>query len=77
MIIEGLGIDRHPQLLPMYFGNYSKLIYLAQTESADLREMAAAAAEKLGLAYEYRFTGYGELGSFITRGADQRRLKGA
>ena len=77
LIIKGLGIDRHPELLPMYFGNYTRLIYLAQTECADLREMAAAAAEKLGLAYEYRFTGYGELGRFIAQGADERRMKGA
>ena len=58
---EGLGLDRHPELLVDYFGNYTKLIYLAQTEDLVLRKSAEAAAVRLGLTYEYRFTGYGEL----------------
>ena len=61
LIWEGLGLDRHPELLPLYFGNYTKIIYLAQTKDNGLNEKAKAAADKLGLAYEYRFTGYGEL----------------
>ena len=61
LIWAGLGLDRHPELLPMYFGNYTTIIYLAQTRDEDLAEKAMAAAAKLGLAYEYRFTGYGEL----------------
>lgn len=65
LIIEGLGIDRHPELLASYFGNYTTLVYLAQTEDAALKVKAEAAAERLGLAYRYRFTGYGELGRFI------------
>jgi Protein of unknown function (DUF1638) len=65
LIIQGLGIDRHPELLPSYFGNYTALVYLAQTDDAALRVKAEAAAERLGLAYRYRFTGYGELGNFI------------
>ena len=65
LIIEVLGIDRHPELLPSYFGNYTTLIYLAQTEDKALEAKAKAAAERLGLAYRYHFTGYGELGSFI------------
>ncbi|MEM7224909.1 MAG: DUF1638 domain-containing protein [Pseudomonadota bacterium] len=65
LIIQGLGIDRHPELLPVYFGNYTTLVYLAQTEDQSLREQAEAAAEQLGLAYRYHHTGYGELGSFI------------
>jgi hypothetical protein len=65
LIIEGLGIDRHPELRDEYFGNYRRVVYLAQIESADLQRRAAAAAERLGLAYEYRFTGYGELADFL------------
>jgi len=61
LIWHGLGLDRHPELLPMYFGNYTRIIYLAQTKDAALVEKAQAAAEKLGLGFEYRFTGYGEL----------------
>ena len=63
LIWQGLGLDRHPELLPMYFGNYTKIIYLAQTEDEALKVNAQAAAQQLGLAYEYRFTGYGELQS--------------
>ena len=58
---QGLGLDRHPELLPLYFGNYTKVVYLAQTEDAALQDKARAAAAQLGLDYEFRFTGYGEL----------------
>jgi Protein of unknown function (DUF1638) len=63
LIWQGLGLDRHPELLPMYFGNYTKVIYLAQVKDAALEVSAQAAAVRLGLDYEYRFTGYGELES--------------
>ena len=61
LVIHGMGLDRHPELLAMMFGHYRRLVYLAQTDSEDLRERAQRAATRLGLAYEYRFTGYGEL----------------
>ena len=64
---EGLGLDKHPELLPDYFGNYRKLVYLAQTNDKDLEIKATAAAKQLGLLYEYRFTGYGELKSEMIR----------
>jgi hypothetical protein len=70
LIWEGLGLDRHPELLSDYFRHYSKLVYLAQTNDKDLRERAESAARKLGLAYEYRFTGYGELQSDMKRLAE-------
>lgn len=60
-VIEPLGLDRHPQLKDMYFGNYRKLVYLSQEEDASLQEKARAAADYLGLEYEYRLTGYGDL----------------
>ena len=62
---EGLGLDRHPELLHDYFGNYTKLIYLAQTEDQALQAKARDAAGQLNLEYEYRFTGYGELAGDI------------
>jgi hypothetical protein len=61
LIWEGLGMDRHPELLPLYFGNYTKIVFLAQTRNEELAKKAMAAAKRLGLAYEYRYTGYGEL----------------
>ena len=64
---EGLGLDRHPELLQDYFGNYTKLIYLAQTDDSGLQVRAEEAACKLGLQYEYRFTGYGELETEMNR----------
>ena len=69
LIWKGMGLDRHPELLPMMFGNYEKLIYLAQTEDADLNARAEAAAEKLGLKYERRQTGYGDLTAFMENAA--------
>jgi hypothetical protein len=65
LVIRGLGIDRHPELEPMYFGNYKRLVYLSQTDDPDLLAMARRAAERLGLAFEHRHTGYGELADSI------------
>ena len=61
LVIEVLGIDRHPELLEMYFGNYTRLVYLAQTDSEEHTKMASAAAEQLGLRFERVFTGMGEM----------------
>lgn len=72
LIIKGMGLDRFPELMEAYFGNYRRLVYLAQTEDADLQERARAAAERLGLEYEYRFAGYGELGDFMKRAAGEQ-----
>lgn len=56
-----MGLDRHPELRDMYFGNYESLIYLAQTNNPELDAKAALCAERLGLRYERRATGYGDL----------------
>jgi hypothetical protein len=66
MIIRGLGLDEHPELLPMYFGNYHRLIYLAQTDDPALVTIARRAAKRLGLTFEHRKTGFGELGPVIS-----------
>jgi len=67
LVIRGLGLDRHPELLGDYFGNYRRLVYLAQTDDPGLRERARDAAARLGLAYEERRTGYGDLVPSLTR----------
>jgi len=67
LVITGLGLDRHPQLLSLYFGNYTRLLYLAQTDDADLDRRAEAAAARLGLRYERRYTGLGPLGAFFAK----------
>jgi hypothetical protein len=61
LVIEGLGLDRFPQLRDDYFGHYRRLVHLAQTEDADLSARAEAGARRLGLAFERRFTGLGGL----------------
>jgi hypothetical protein len=60
-----MGLDRHPELRDMYFGNYTKLIYQAQTDDPALDAKAQDCASRLGLAYERRFTGYGDLAGFL------------
>lgn len=60
-ILKPMGLDKHPELRDMYFGNYEKLVYQAQVDDPALDEKARAAAETLGLRYERRFTGYGDL----------------
>jgi hypothetical protein len=65
IILAGLGLDRHPELLPLYFGNYVRLVYLAQTDDPELTTRARAAADHLGLAFERRQTGFGELAMSI------------
>ncbi|HEV7433520.1 MAG TPA: DUF1638 domain-containing protein [Pseudorhizobium sp.] len=60
-VIEPLGLDRYPQLKEAYFGNYRKLVYLSQEADEALQAKAKAAADYLGLEYEYRVTGYGDL----------------
>jgi hypothetical protein len=65
LVIRGLGIDRHPELLPVYFGNYRRVVYLSQVEDAGLLEVARAAADRLGLAFDHRPTGIGHLAAPI------------
>ena len=69
LVIEGLGLDRHPELLPDYFGNYTRLLYLAQTDDPDLTAKAEAAAARLGLRFERRRTGLGGLADFVRKAA--------
>lgn len=64
--IKPLGLDRHPELARDYFGNYEKLIYLAQTSDPELDQVAMDAAAMLGLTYERRSTGYGDLASWMS-----------
>jgi hypothetical protein len=67
--IKPLGLDRHPELARDFFGNYEKLVYLAQTDDPALEKVAQDAAAMLGLAYEKRFTGYGDLTTALVSAA--------
>jgi hypothetical protein len=66
LVIRTLGIDRHPELAAEYFRNYRKLVYLSQSETPGSIERARQIADSFGFAFEYRFTGYGELGTRLT-----------
>lgn len=68
--MKPLGLDRHPELRADYFGHYERLVYLAQTDDPALERVAEGAAKWLGLAYERRFTGYGDLTSALSRAAE-------
>lgn len=70
LVFKGLGLDRFPQLLSAYFGNYRKLVYLAQVNDPGLDAAAKEAALRLGLEYERRFTGIRELAGFLLPDAD-------
>jgi hypothetical protein len=67
--IKPLGLDRHPELIKDFFGNYEKVVYLAQTDDPALDKVAQDAARMLGLAYEKRRTGYGDLEPELARAA--------
>ncbi len=60
-----LGLDRHPELRDMYFAHYETLVYLAQTDDPALTEKARSEAARLGLAFERRLTGYGDLATTL------------
>lgn len=61
IVWQGLGLDRWPDLRDDYFGNYTRVVYLAQTDDPGLDRRAVEAAERLGLRYQRRFVGYGDL----------------
>ncbi len=65
LVWEALGLDEHPELKSQYFGNYRKLVYLAQSRDAALEAKAKDAAAALGLEFESRVTGFGELESTL------------
>ncbi|MEM6586889.1 MAG: DUF1638 domain-containing protein [Pseudomonadota bacterium] len=60
-----MGLDRYPHLRDMIFGNYTKVVYQAQTDDPALVQKAQACADRLGLEFEHRFTGYGDLATAL------------
>ena len=61
LIMQGLGISQHPELLDAYFGNYTRVVHLAQVDDDGLALAAEQAAARLGLRCERIFTGIGGL----------------
>lgn len=73
LIWQGLGLDRWPELAEDYFGNYTRVLHLAQTNDPARREEASRAAERLGLRYERRLVGYGEMERALIQISERRR----
>jgi hypothetical protein len=71
LVIKGLGLDRFPQLRDDYFGNYRRVVHLAQFDDPEMSARAKAAADRLGLAFERRFTGLAGLQAFLGKVAEE------
>jgi hypothetical protein len=65
LVTRSLGLDRHPELAAEYFRHYKKLVYLSQSETPGAIERARRIADSFGFAFEYRYTGYGDLGTHL------------
>ena len=78
LVVKGMGLDKYPGMIEMMFGNYTRLVYLAQTDDPVLDEKARQAADKLGLSFLRVRTGYGELADFLNvpPGRDKTVRKG-
>jgi hypothetical protein len=74
LVMRSLGLDRYPQLKDEYFRHYRRLVYLAQAHKPGSIERAREIADYFGFAFEYRFTGYGELGTRLRTLASQDPL---
>ena len=66
LVVKALWLDTHPELLNEYFGNYTRVVYLAQTDDPVLEEKARESAKKLGLDLVVLRTGYGDFETEIT-----------
>jgi hypothetical protein len=73
LVIQGLGIDRNPELQNVYFRHYKRLVYLAQRPEAGAIEEAIAIAARLNLSFQYRLTGYGDLQSSLSHFAAEEK----
>lgn len=73
LVVRGLGLDRQPGLLPVYFGNYRRVVYLAQVDDPELRAMARRHADFLGLDYQFRMCGDGPLALLLRPRLEEAR----
>ena len=69
-VVRGLKLDTHPELKPLYFGNYIRLVYLSQTEDPELVDQARAAAAYLGVGFEHIHAGYGDVVPSLIRAVE-------
>ena len=68
LLWQGLGLDRHPELLDMYFGNYRRVVLISQTDSDAVVALGRAAAERLGREFEHRHVGLAPFTAVVEHG---------
>jgi hypothetical protein len=66
LLWQGLGLDRHPELLDMYFGNYKRVVLISQSQDASIIDRGRAAARRLGLEFEHRHVGLEPFSDAVT-----------
>ena len=64
-VVKELGLDRYPELRDDYFGAYTRVVWLSQEPDDELRGLANAAADRMGLPLEELHTGNGGLESAL------------
>jgi hypothetical protein len=62
-VLASLGLDKHPDLWPDYFGHYKRLVWLAQQPTPELEAEATRIANLFGLPLTRVTTGLGRLES--------------
>ena len=72
-VVRGFKLDTHPELLPIVFGNYRRLVYLSQIEDPALVEQARRAADYLGLGFEHVPTGFGDRAPALVAAVERTR----
>lgn len=70
LVLEELGIRRHPELRELYFGHYTRVLWLRQGDGTALRHQAEQAAMALGLPLAEEATGLGALAQSVIRFVD-------
>ncbi|HKJ56289.1 MAG TPA: DUF1638 domain-containing protein [Nitriliruptoraceae bacterium] len=68
LVWRGLALDRHPELLDDWFGNYTRLCWISQFPTPELHARAREAADRLGLRLEHVHVGTGDLGPAVAAG---------
>jgi len=66
LLWQGLGLDRHPQLRDMYFGNYKRVVLISQSDDDSVVDKGRAAAQRLGLEFEHRHVGLEPFSDAVT-----------
>lgn len=66
LVVQGLGLDRHPELRDQYFAHYTRVVLLSQSDDPELLHLGHRAAERLGLAFVHRHVGLGPFSVAVT-----------